>query len=196
MQTGLRSPGLLHIGSAWGAMQAWYPSWFKRMSGCGPTAASNLVWYLAASRPQCAALVEGEDMLRLMERMWRYVTPGMRGVDRAEILADGLTRFGQDQGVPLAPRSLEIPERKALRPAPEDVLGFLTEAFRADAPVAFLNLHNGGLPGLDSWHWVTLVSVDDSLLCEMFDQGRRQVIDLGQWLRTTAKGGALVTLRV
>ena len=57
-----------------------------------------------------------------------------------------------------------------------------------------MNLSNGAVRNLDNWHWVTLVSVNGELRAEMYDQGRRQLIDIGLWLSTTTGGGAFVAL--
>lgn len=200
----VRCPELLHVrdGAAlsFGAHQIWYPGWIQRMGGCGPTAASNLLWYLTATRPDiCAGLFDGDgsrrtDMLRLMQQVWDYVTPGMRGVDKASTLADGAVRFGMDRGVVLSSRVLEIPKDPVLRPGAEAVEEFLATALIDDLPVAFLNLSNGEVRNLDNWHWVTLVSVDGALQAEMYDQGGRQRLNLALWLRTTTNGGAFVAL--
>lgn len=221
------SPQALHIRRGeelfYGASQTWYPGFIARMSGCGPTTASNLLWYLAATRPECRGLFDGDGttfdgMLKLMQSVWHYVTPGMRGVDRSEILSDGALRYGAERGIPLSARVLEVPEIVSApnsaaerrishwdfgalrqtsgkeRPSAGSVRDFLSGALAADLPIAFLNLSNGGVPNLDSWHWVTLVAVDDKLQAEMLDQGRRHIIDLSLWLEATTKGGALIAL--
>lgn len=203
-QISIKSPELLQIrdgmGISYGAHQIWYRGWIKRMSGCGPTAASNLLWYLCASRPErCRDLFAGDaaersEMLRLMEAVWHYVTPGMRGVDRPAMLADGGVRYGQKSGVTLRSDILEISALKSERPDKKKVSVFLAEAFARDLPVAFLNLSNGTVRNLDNWHGVTLVSVDQKLQAEMYDQGRRQIIDVALWLETTTGGGAFITI--
>jgi len=188
------------VRTSYGAHQIWYSSWIKRMSGCGPTAASNLLWYLCATRQDmCSTLFKGNGtkrsgMLSLMESVWQYVTPGMRGVNRASMLADGGVRYGRAHGVALEANILEIPEAVSDRPDERTVYDFLAGAFQRNLPVAFLNLSNGAVHNLDNWHWVTLVSVDESLQAEMYDQGRRQKIDAALWLNTTVGGGAFVTI--
>lgn len=188
------------IRTSYGAHQIWYSSWIKRMSGCGPTATSNLLWYLCASRPElCSRLFTGngteqKDMLRLMDSVWQYVTPGMRGVNRASMLADGGVRYGTEHGVGLEADILEIPEAASARPDQEMVYQFLAGAFQRNLPVAFLNLSNGAVRNLDNWHWVTLISVDETLQAEMYDQGCRQMINVALWLQTTTGGGAFVTI--
>ncbi len=203
-EASIRYPERLHIHKgraiSYGAHQVWYPGWIQRMSGCGPTAASNLLWYLAATRPEeCSGLYDGDGtsyagMLRLMEEVWNYVKPGLRGVDRASVFIDGAIGFGVKHEIPLKARLLEVPAEEEIRPGMEMVLEFLTSAFLDDLPVAFLNLSNGAVRNLDNWHWVTLVSTDGDLKAQMYDQGRKQIIDVKLWLSTTVGGGAFIAL--
>lgn len=208
----IRQPERLHIYNgntvSYGAHQVWYPGWMQRMSGCGPTAASNLLWYLAATRKEVCGNLYNKDatsrseMLYLMKEVWQYVKPGFRGVDRASIFTEGAVAFGKKHGTALKTRVLEIPAatkdeisagaKESIRK--ETVLGFLKSAFSDDLPVAFLNLSNGAVRNLDNWHWVTLVSVDKELRAEMYDQGTRQMIDIQVWLATTTGGGAFVVV--
>lgn len=197
----IQSPELLQVQNgarlSYGAHQLWYPSAMGRMGGCGPTAGSNLLWYLCATRPnECGRLFDGDctkrtDMQRLMEAVWPYITPGFRGVNKASMLSSGVERFGEERGVYLRAQTLEIePRGQTSEAAMRD---FLCNAFSNNQPVAFLNLCNGALQNLDNWHWVTLTAVDDALQAEMYDQGTRQQIDLALWRSTTKNGGALVT---
>lgn len=198
----IRTPEYLHLRdgamTVFGGNQAWYRSWIRRLSGCGPTAASNLLWHLAFSRPRtCGALFDAKDrhsgeMLRLMNRVWHYVTPGIQGVEKPSTFVDGMLRYGQEHGVALRARELPVPAQADLRPTPNRALSFLSDAFRDDLPVAFLNLSNGRVHTLENWHWVTLIAVYPSLQCEMYDQGRRQNIDLSLWLPTTTGGGCFL----
>lgn len=200
----IASPHYLHLQDgdqiSYGAHQLWYRTLMGRMGGCGPTAAANLLWYLAATRPDaCGPLFDSRPltrprMLELMDALWRYITPGMRGVDKASTLTDGAIRYGADRGVALGARVLDIPADSGLRPTGDSVWAFLRDAFGCDLPIAFLNLSNGRVKNLDNWHWVTLVSADSSLQAEMYDQSRRQSIDLDLWLSSTKGGGAFVAL--
>lgn len=204
MRISIMTPTLLHIQNrsaiSYGANQIWYSTWWSRVSGCGPTTASTILWYLAASRPEhCSRLFDGNgrkraDMQRLMKTMFKYVTPTRMGVNKASILISGVIRYGADRGVPLRCRVLEVPENALDRPSPDEVYRFLSDAFTADLPVAFLNLSNGALKNLDNWHRVTLISTDEALQAEMYDQSRRSFIDLPLWLSTTTKGGTFVII--
>lgn len=197
-------PELLHIWGentlSYGATQLWYSVFWRRRAGCGPTAASNLIWYLAATQPgKYGCLYDGDcrnrhEMIFLMNKVWHYVTPGMRGLNKSSMFTDGVVRFAKDRGINVTCRTLEVLSDSSLRPSPEQVLDFLVSAFRNDQPVAFLNLSNGQVKNLDNWHWVTLVSTDENLRAEMYDDSGCELIDVALWLETTTGGGAFVVI--
>jgi hypothetical protein len=185
--------------TAYGGNQEWYSERWQRQAGCGPTVCAHLMWYLALTRPACAALADVSaptraGFLRLMSETWRYVTPGLRGVNRPDMLAGGAERFGLDRGLKLAARTLPVPPLLRDRPPTEAVLAFVAEALSLDTPVAFLNLSSGGLPELDSWHWVTLVALGEAGVATVYDAGRRWPLDIPLWLRKTALGGGFVAV--
>lgn len=201
----LSSPHLLHItdslhGLQYGASQAWYPFGFKRMAGCGPTTCANLLWYLSGSRKACGALccrenASKEQMLELMKRVWHYVTPGIQGVNKTDMLVDGAVRYAADCDLSLSARVLNIPQSQAMRPSWEAVCEFISGVIAEDLPVAFLNLSNGKVSNLEGWHWVTLVGIDPKTgTAWMYDQGKEQEINLRRWLLTTTIGGGFVAL--
>ncbi len=180
-------------GSTMGGSQLWYRERWPRLSGCGPTAAANIVWYYARTRPELRSLcnVGGADrahFLRLMDEMFTFVTPGMQGVNSANIFMDGITRYGEAHGVCFKTHVMEAGRRAN----ENDVRDFIVRALKNDAPVAFLNLSNGALENLESWHWVTIVALNEHMTASIADQGRIFEIDLGKWLQTTRLGGALV----
>ena len=201
----LRSPELLHIqgeGQLYrGADQEWYRELWQRQAGCGPTNAAQLLWYLAQTRPHCRALANWdcgsqEGFLALMEEVWHYVTPGKMGVNSTSILSGGVLRYGEERGVPLICRVLEIAAKPFFRrPAAAEVMEFIGAALADDLPLAFLNLAKGALTNLDSWHWVTLVALDKTdMTATMYNQGQEAVINMGLWLRTSVLGGGFVAL--
>lgn len=198
----IKSPEILHIsdgsGFTYGADQIWYRSLLQRKAGCGPTCASHIIWYLSSAMPHCAGLTKREGstksgFLALMEDMWKYVTPGFRGVNKTSMLMKGVERYASERGFSLRCEALEIPQNKAQRPNIDEFMSFIEQAIAADSPVAFLNLHNGGVAGLDTWHWVTLIGLDrERRTALMYDQGLRVEIDIDQWLRETKAGGGIV----
>ena len=73
---------------------------------------------------------------------------------------------------------------------------FLRSALGADQPVAWLNLHSGEVEGLDDWHWVTIIALeerrDGTELCTLLDSGKEYAVDFRLWFQTTKLGGGLV----
>jgi hypothetical protein len=183
-----------------GANQTWYVTEWQRRAGCGPTVFAHLVWYLARTREKCAPLCpyDGatcDGFLCLMEDAWLHITPGRHGVNKTGMFTCGALRYAAEKNVPLAARVLEIPVQARRRPPLSETERFITGFLADDLLVAFLNLSNGVLSNLDSWHWVTLLAYDPANhTALMYDQSRSVVIDIGLWLRTTAFGGGFVTL--
>ena len=201
MQT-LANPNMLDIyspgGIYHGGSQMWYPIFWWRLAGCGPVSASNIMWYLSRSHSGLKKLWDADDaskrsFMSLMKRMYHYVTPGMRGVNRTEMLTDGVLRYAESRGEKLNANVLEIPEDTALRPTADEVSRFITSALKNDLPIAFLNLSNGNVKNLDNWHWVTIIGFDEkSMTAQISDQGKKLNIDLALWLNATTIGGGFV----
>ena len=185
-----------------GGSQLWYADNWHRRSGCGPTAATNIVWYLAHSAilqdlVSANDISTREDYTHLQEGMFSYVTPRAGGVNRSRILTDGLEHYARDHRFNLHTYSLQIPLRKSRRPSEQCLRSFLVRAKEADSPIAFLNLSSGNQAVLDSWHWVTILAYDEQTLEVQFsDQGHILHMDLIAWLTSSALGGALVFVTV
>ena len=172
-----------------GGSQEWYENRWHRGAGCGPVAASNLIWYM--TRPQGGK----ERYMEIMREMFKYVTPGIRGVNNSAIFTGGIVRYGADKGLQIAAQVLEIPAKTRLRPDSGTACGFIATALQEDAPVAFLNLSNGELDDLEAWHWVTIIAIDTATAqVEVSDHGKTLGLDISLWLKTSALGGALVYL--
>lgn len=184
--------------SGYGGHQEWYPQSWQRKAGCGPTVGANIIWYLARTRPELLPLwphsgSHKAHMLRLMEETWPYITPTAMGVNKTSILRDGIRKFAGDKGIDFATGTLEIPPLPMPRPKYPQVRQFIAEAMSKDRPIAFLNLSNGALTALDSWHWVTLIAIDPlGTTATMMDQGKITDIDLEEWLCTSNLGGGFV----
>ncbi len=182
-----------------GGSQEWYADQWKRMSGCGPTSASGIVWYIARTRPDMSGLCEigggaKDDFINVQEKMFSFVTPGKMGVNTTAIFTDGITRYAESKGLKLRVASLDVTPKPLGRIPAEKLRGFLTAALEEDAPVAFLNLSNGMLRNLESWHWVLITALEaDSLTATICDQGKELTIDLARWLGTAALGGGFVS---
>lgn len=184
-----------------GPNQSWYPKRFQKMAGCGPTACSNIMWYLSQTKEEYIGLCtyDGttyEGFLNLMEDVWKYVTPGLMGVNKLEMFEKGAIGYGKDKGYDLSCKSLMIPSKKLISDTKiVDIFDFIEEMLEKDLPIAFLNLHNGQLSNLESWHWVTIYELDrEKGSVSILDQSRLEEIDLKLWLKTTSKGGGFVVV--
>lgn len=186
---------------AHGADQDWYSLPWRQRAGCGPTAASVQMAYLAALRPSLAALCplkerEQETFVTYMDKVWEYVTPGNHGLNRVEMYTGGVARFCSACGVGLVPRALEVPAGDT-RPSFERCVSFIRAGLASDCPVAFLNLDNGAVEALDKWHWVLLSALEEGdrgTLVTVVDSGKTFPIDLKLWYDTARDLGGFVWL--
>lgn len=184
-----------------GPNQSWYPKRFQKMSGCAPTSCSNIMWYLSQTKEEYSGLCtyDGttyEGFLKLMEDVWKHVTPGVRGVNKLEIFEKGVISYGKDKGYDLSCKSLKLPSKRLISDTGiEEAFDFIEEGLKEDLPVAFLNLSNGKLSNLESWHWVTIYELDRKKgSVSILDQSRLEEIDLKLWMKTTTKGGGFVVV--
>jgi len=177
--------GVTYIGGS----QDWYDVRWHRMSGCGPVAASNLVWYKLR--------IKGDKRQYeiLMREMYSFMTPDINGVNTSKIFTDAVSRYGVEKGLQFKLQVLEIPKKASSRPDYKTTIEFLASALHTNVPVAFLNLSNGTLKNLENWHWVTILSLDKITgLTEVSDYGKKLDIDISEWLNSTRLGGCFVSL--
>ncbi len=200
----IRNPDIFQIkdGGAvyYGFDQEWYPTRWQRLSGCGPTAVSNIMHYLLHAETGKPPYSKSEGVA-LMQEVWKYVTPTMRGIPATKPLYEGALAFAEAKAMNMEFRVLDIPKKPAQRPEFSRLLSFLDSTLRSNSPVAFLNLNNGTQTNLDSWHWVTIIAMeyaeDGSLAAVSFlDEGTIKMINLEQWYRTTTLGGGFVSFHL
>ncbi|NCB63857.1 MAG: hypothetical protein EOM52_09665 [Clostridia bacterium] len=204
---GITDPEILTICDgerSWrGADQEWYGEEWQRKAGCGPTCAATLLRYVAEKRGGWEALYpaasrEQTDFLALMDEVWKHVTPGKMGVNTLHIFTRGIKAYAAEKGVKLPVRELDIPALKLARPTVDQCAAFLRTGLSSDSPVAFLNLSAGEVKELDSWHWVTIIALEEHsegpLLCTILDGGKEITVDFRLWFRTTGRGGGLIYL--
>ena len=181
-----------------GGDQEWYNSFWKRMAGCGPTTASTITMYEERSKVNSSNTYTKLQFIDLMNKLWKYVTPTQMGVNSTEIYIDGYDRYIYDNKINLLEsKCMNISSLKLERPTKLKLLEFLSEAIENNHPVAFLNLDNGKLTNLESWHWVTIVGVsynqeNEELHADIADEGVIKDINLGLWLDTTSKNGGFI----
>lgn len=181
----------------YGSNQEWYMRKWQRMSGCGPCAVANVIHYLNQEQQGSSNLSKSEYLI-LMNDIWKYVTPGIGGVSSTDMLCKGVNKYLQFKNLHMKLDYIDIPKKKEIRPEFSLVSTFLINALNNDTPVAFLNLEHGTVYELDSWHWVTIISleyetIDGPVFAEILDGGLIKKINLSNWYQTTKLGGGFVS---
>lgn len=181
----------------YGFNQDWFGTPFKRKAGCGPTAAAMLLSYL--NRRDHGPLIYRSDNVAaatlMLEDVWKFVTPGFRGLDSTGKFVRGLKNHAWHYKTPWVCRELALKRRASV----DKVVSFVEDGLASDCPVAFLNLDNGRVPEIDRWHWFVLTALEvweKRYLATGYDGGRKIVFDLGRWVLTTKAGGGFVYLDV
>ena len=182
----------------YGCNQEWYSTEWQRLSGCGPSVAANIVFYIERLGKTSN---NKETMLLLMEESWAYVTPTSEGIPTTKVFCDAMKLYALAKGLQVESGCFDLPAERKLRPLFHNMLHFIDAALLKDAPVAFLNLCNGEEKNLDSWHWVTIISLeyeeDNSIaLVKVLDDGVIKKIDLALWYKTTNLGGGFSYFRI
>lgn len=183
----------------YGYDQEWYSTQWQRKSGCGPTAASGIMYYLNHTRSvvEVGRNISKEKFLPLMEEVWEYVTPTERGIPTTKMFYEAVLVYAKSKGMKLKYDFCDLPGDISLRPKLLEILFFLDKALTNDAPIAFLNLSSGEEKNLESWHWVIIVSLEysedgRSAFVNILDSGMIKKIDLVLWYNTTTLGGGFV----
>ena len=134
----ISNPGLFKVlnqatdESHYGCDQEWYSTEWQRLSGCGPTVASNIIYYLTHKGQASAAeqdIVCKSECSALMEEVWKYVTPTTEGIPATKILIEAMLSYVKSKGLNFEYRFLDLPKDKDRRPALSEVLNFLVERF-------------------------------------------------------------------
>ena len=207
----LADPSLMYLNDRYsgvryyGGDQLWLPSMWMRRSGCGPCAATLMLYYMANRDPSLSRLfpagrqgrADRADFVEYACMVWQYLTPGKRGVDSPDYFIRGALEYVRSRDLRLNARCFEVTPFVSGRARLESMAEFITEGLAKDSPVAFLNHSNGDLTNLDSWHWVTISSVEyrpekTFLRAVVSDQGLRKEIDLSLWHGTSFLGGGFV----
>jgi hypothetical protein len=180
----------------YGCHQDLYPSKWKRLAGCGPSVASNLVLYYKTKKDLDTYHTK-DACINLMNDVWKYVTPGFQGVSSTQHFNKGILKYSGFNHLTIQTHFIDISKTRETRLKLPAVIQFIQNGLEADSPIAFLNLHNGEEKALDQWHWVTIVGlriIDDplSVMIEILDAGKQFEINLALWLETTQLGGGFV----
>jgi hypothetical protein len=163
----------------YGCDQEWYSTEWQRFSGCGPTVASNIIYYLTHKGQDSTARQDKVCMSEcsaLMEEIWKYVTPTSEGIPTTKMLIDAMLSYVTSKGLNFEHRFLDVPKEEDSRPTLPELVVFLESALSKDVPVAFLNLCNGEEQNLEGWHWVTIISLEygkkeETIYVHILDEG-------------------------
>lgn len=204
---GIDRPQLLNITAEdkeyFGCDQDWYQDSWQQRAGCGPCTASSILLYLALRKPQLRRLYPHKTISRtifagFMHQMWSHVTPGIMGVNEGQMLIDGLVRYAGEMNIHLEAEQLKVPGKHQPRLSWKRVSEFVRNGLDNDCPVAFLNLSNGNLDNLDSWHWVTITALfqppDGEIWAIISDSGEKKAVALQKWYESTLLGGSFVVI--
>lgn len=211
---GLKKPELLNIEIENGAVssggsQYWYPSeGFIPPGACGATAASNVLAYLLWTRralydiakksglPAPDEHVSKKIFLDFMKIIYQFLYPRLGGL-MADGFVEGIDELARKYTLPIKAKCLKIPINRSKRPVIGEVNAFIKKSLENDIPVAFLILSKGCVSVLDTWHWVTVLGLDERRgTVQITDNGKVFWADLNPWLETSIMGGAFVTLIV
>jgi hypothetical protein len=206
MTISIKKPELLTITNegkgenSFGANQEWYKKSWNKEAGCGPTCASIISAYLAMTREKYEALyheksLNKDDFINHMDELFRYVTPGVMGVNHIDKFIRGMLDYAKDKGVKLTPHSFSVENMFQKDRKPEQLKAFVEEALSADCPIAFLNLSRGEETKLQGWHWITITEAsiqENNVIAFASDEGHKIEFDLMLWYMTTRMHGGLI----
>ncbi len=185
MKVSLNINNLLIDHNYYGGNQDWYNSYIKRLAGCGPTTASTITMY-ELNKLNYHEYTK-KEFISLMKDLWKYITPGMMGVDTVNKYKDGYDKYLKTSNLNISKSKILILDTASI----DEIEKYLQEAIKTDHPVAFLNLNNGSEKQIDSWHWTTIVSlenINNNLYVEICDEGLLKKVNLSNWLNTSSRG--------
>jgi len=146
----------------YGGDQAWFNRYTQRFGGCGPTAAANMMAYMAIYDPRLSNLYDydlknltKDDFSKFMEEVYAYVTPNevpfvndksdlagkkwrgippSLGITNVSRFAEGVEAFAASKGVSLkAQWSNE-------KPTFQNAVDYIRTGLEKNRPVALLNM--------------------------------------------------------
>ena len=135
-----------------------------------------------------------DGYLEFMKRVYRFLYPRVGGLLACHFL-EGIAELANEHRIPVSAECLRVPIAQTKRPSFAKAAEFICSSLDANIPVAFLILSGGGVAGLDTWHWVTILAIDDELKSvEILDNTVTLWADLGIWLETSIMGGSFIRL--
>lgn len=175
--------------------QEWFQDAWKKLAGCGPTTATQMMSYIGLRDgwiEQDTAHDQSQALAR-METVWNYVKPRYGGgLYKTSWLEQGLEKFITDRGLAYDVHMINVSPFPTARIDVAEAGQFIINGLSQDVPVAFLNRHKGKERVLYTWHWVPIIglSVDsDDWQCTILDEGQIRTFSLSNWMKDTILGG-------
>jgi len=183
----------------YGSDQEWYEKKIQRLAGCGPSTFSNIIFYFLRQNGENKPDKTKKEMLSHMKTIWNYVKPGIMGVNSTEMFSSGVEKYAKDFKLKIETHSMNVNANPEKRPILDEVYAFFKSGIDNDLPIAFLNLDRGDIQVLDSWHWVTIVSIEfinNQIISEVMDGSLKKKIDISKWISSTKKGGGFIRFSI
>lgn len=76
----------------------WFPTERLRLTGCGPSAASNILFYIDRKDNSGCCGRNRTDLLSFMEEAWQSVTPGKDGIPSTAIFLEKVEQYAKLHG--------------------------------------------------------------------------------------------------
>lgn len=180
-----------------GSDQEWFSTERQRLTGCGPSAAANILFYIERKENADCCGKDRADLLSFMEEAWESVTPEKNGIPSTGLFLEKLEEYAKLHERSFHYSVLDISSQQSERSSLDTVTKFIRHGLRADIPIAFLNLDHGAEERLESWHWVTIAGMicsedGQTVYVSICDEGMTKKINLKLWLETTVQGGGFV----
>ena len=165
---------------AYGGDQNWYTSSARRNNGCGPVAASNVLYYMSSVDSDLEALfpyfsLTRSTFLSFMNDVYEYVSPAAFGEISLSDWANDVIDWASDHGVSLDSNPMTVQNSKTT------CANYIKTGLRLDRPVGSLNLAANWPGSTQAWHWVTITKYyqgsDDNRWLAISSVGERVGID-------------------
>lgn len=182
-----------------GYNQEWFGTDWQRLAGCGPTTATQIINYISCRDGYVEALQlrNKHCVMQTMEQVFPYVKPRRAGLYKTRWMKEGLEKYVQDRNWNYEVKMLRIYPFAIMRPSEKDVAKFILDGILSDCPIAFLNRHKGHEEGLDTWHWVPIIAIeerDGKYFAFVYDDEQMKEFSINDWLKDSVLGGGFVYL--
>lgn len=183
--------------TTYGGKQAWYGNSVGADRGCGPVAASNILYYMSASSTNYKKLypytsLTKTNFVNFMISIYKQISPAPFGETSYNSFASDVSKWADKQGV-----SLTVHKAKIEKNNKASVESSFIDALKKDKPVALLNwCLDYRDPGTNKekvgWHWVTVTkyfqSTNDTRWIGVSSWGRRLSLDWDAYYQSIVSG--------